>query len=132
MHHTHIVAINMNRRHAVRTAKLGEWPRRLAVAQSGVYRVKIVFAHEDRRQLSQRGKIRTLVIGAFFQRGVTKIDYGDVAAAGLLKSERRTNPDRDRGGDDWQAEQHARVAVEQMHRAAAAAAASRRLTHQFA
>src|SRR5205085_869245 len=78
-----------------------------------------------------RRHVERLVEGAVVDGGFTEVAHGDLVGAAVLGGECHAGGERDVAADDAVAAQEAELGVEEVHRAALAAGASRRLAEQL-
>ena len=96
----------------------------LGPLQRRAHRVEVVLADEQHRQLPQRGEVHAFVELALGDRAVAEEAGGDRVAALHLVAKRDADRERQPAADDGVAAVEPGRAVEQVHRAAAAAAAA--------
>ena len=92
--------------------------------QRGSHGVEIVLAHEQHRQFPERGKIQALVKLAFGDRAVAEEAGRHDALAAHVVGERKSDRQRQSAADDGIAAVEIGRPIEQMHGAAATAAAA--------
>ena len=119
-----IVAVAVQRLHAVRTRDIAQRSIGLALPQVGVDRVEVVLAHEDHGQSVERSEIGALVEHAFLDGGVAEEGRRDLAVAQALVCKRASDREGDGARYDGDAGHHALIDVHEMHGAAAPADAA--------
>ena len=95
--------------------------RRLARGEVGVDRIKVVLADEDHWQFMERGEVGGFVERPLLDRRVPKKGHGDRSAVRLFHRKRSAHCDRDAARNDRQAQKHAHVGIQQVHRPTPAA-----------
>ena len=123
----HVAIVDLVRRDAVGRDPLAEALRRPAPRDRRVDGVIIVLAHEQNRQLVQRGEVEALGEDAFFGRAVAEERHRDAIAARALERQGKADRDRNRRADHRGGAQHVVAHVDEMHRAAFAAGDAGRL-----
>ena len=103
----------------------------LRVLQRHAHRVEIVFADEQQRQLPDAGQVHGFVERAFPDRALAEETGGDRARAQTLVGQRDAGRQRQAASDDRVAAEETPRAIEDVHRAAAAAAAAFELAHHL-
>ena len=96
-----------------------------------VLHVKVVLAHEEDRQLPDRGHVERLVERADVGGAIAEEGHGDLIGAAQLSRPRGADGHRQVGADDRIRAEHVALRVGQVHRAALGLAEPGCLLHEF-
>ena len=118
----HVHAVDPVSRHAVALRLLGEVGLRRVALDRGAHPVEVVLDQEEDRQLPERRQVHRLAEVAGVGGAVAEDADGDRVFAFVLGGEGEARRDRQVAADDPVAAHEAALAVEDVHRAAAAAA----------
>ena len=123
----HVAVVDALGRQTERRRARADVGHALADPLVGVDRVAVVLAHEEHRQLLQRGEVEALVEDALVDRAVAEHREHHARLAPQLHRDRVADGVRDRRADDRRGAEDAGRDVDHVHRAALPARAASRL-----